>query len=111
MIKKYIENFDEKDEKYECIAALNGEDGYQKYLFYKPQIIITDILMPKMNGMEFIEKVQENENAPVIWAITGNCNQDQLEVLIDNLDGNVLLKPFEMVDIEFILEKYEFSKI
>lgn len=49
--------------------ALNGEDGVRKLKKEKVDLIITDILMPKMNGFEFIEHVRgnpETANIPVM---------------------------------------------
>lgn len=39
------------------VIATNGEEGYKKFLEYEPEIIITDINMPLMNGFEMINKV------------------------------------------------------
>ena len=33
-------------------VAKDGQDGYSKYLEFKPDLILTDISMPKLNGIE-----------------------------------------------------------
>lgn len=38
--------------------AENGEEAYRKYLEYKPEIILTDLRMPVMDGMELIDRVR-----------------------------------------------------
>lgn len=43
----------------DVIRAENGLMGYELYLKEKPNVIITDLLMPVMNGQEFIAKVRE----------------------------------------------------
>jgi two-component system cell cycle response regulator len=54
--------------KYENIfVASNGEEGVALYETHTPDIIITDIKMPKMNGLEMIQKIREkNKNVPII---------------------------------------------
>ena len=36
--------------------ACNGEEGLEKIIKYQPDLVITDIIMPKMNGIEMIQK-------------------------------------------------------
>jgi DNA-binding response OmpR family regulator len=45
---------------FEIIEAANGEDGYNKYVESKPDIILCDINMPKMNGHQFLEKISND---------------------------------------------------
>ncbi|MCX5749995.1 MAG: response regulator [Candidatus Saganbacteria bacterium] len=56
-------------EKYEVISSYGGEDGLKKAIASKPDLIITDIMMPGMDGFEFVQKLKENMetfNIPVI---------------------------------------------
>ena len=43
-----------------CEAA-NGLEGYDNYLMYRPDIIITDVRMKKMTGLSMIEKLKETD--------------------------------------------------
>lgn len=47
---------------YICAQAKNGKEAYEKYLKCRPDLIITDIEMPIMNGLEFIRKIRENDS-------------------------------------------------
>ena len=44
---------------YEIYPAGDGEEGLRLIRELKPDLIITDVLMPKMNGNEFVKKVRE----------------------------------------------------
>lgn len=47
--------------------ASNGEQGYEQYKKYMPDVIITDIKMPKKDGLWLVEKVRkENKNAIIL---------------------------------------------
>ena len=44
--------------KYRIITAHNGEDGYEKAIKLFPDLIISDVMMPKMNGIELCSKIK-----------------------------------------------------
>jgi DNA-binding response OmpR family regulator len=50
--------------------ADNGADGYKLYQEYKPKIIVTDIHMPQMDGIEFIKKVRESDEETQVIFLT-----------------------------------------
>ncbi|MBI2470691.1 MAG: EAL domain-containing protein [Planctomycetes bacterium] len=45
----------------EVIEAEDGQDGFNKALDHKPDLIISDILMPNMDGFQFLKNVKNNE--------------------------------------------------
>ncbi len=68
-------------ENFSVISADDGEKGWQMADEVRPDIILLDILMPKMNGFEVLEKLKANKktkNIPVI--LLTNLNQkDEIE--------------------------------
>lgn len=67
---------------YEIHTAKNGAKGLEQALKHKPDLILLDILMPKMNGLEMIKKLREDDwgkNAPVI--IISNLSPDNTEII------------------------------
>jgi len=63
-----------KKEGYEIEVAYNGEEGYAKLKKFKPDLLLLDIVMPKMDGYEVLEKMnEENIKTPVI--IISNSGQ------------------------------------
>ncbi|MFN8342306.1 MAG: response regulator [Cyclobacteriaceae bacterium] len=48
-------------EGYQVATAVNGQDGLSKLESITPDLIITDLLMPVMDGFTFIEHVKENK--------------------------------------------------
>jgi len=87
------------------ILANNGEDGFNKFLHNKIDIVITDINMPKLNGIEMIKKIQkENRNCYFIIL----SQHDESDIFLQSINLNVdgyILKPFSFDELLNSLEK------
>jgi DNA-binding response OmpR family regulator len=71
----------------------NGKDGYRIYLEKKPDIIITDIKMPKINGIELVKKIRESDSKTKIIITTAFSDP---QYLLDAVELNIeryLVKP------------------
>ncbi len=71
-------------EKYDVIVAHDGEEGYAKILTEKPTLILLDIMMPKMNGLQVLEKIKLNpdtKSIPVIM-LTNLAGQQDAEAAL-----------------------------
>lgn len=67
-LQSIVEEF--KFQGFELIEARDGKEGLEKALQEKPDIILLDILMPKMNGFEVIRKLRDDvwgEKVPIIF--------------------------------------------
>jgi PAS domain S-box-containing protein len=65
-----------KDSGYEVLTAEDGNRAFELFLQSKPQIVLTDIKMPGMDGIELLQKIkQENPDTEVIM-ITGHGDMD-----------------------------------
>jgi two-component system chemotaxis response regulator CheY len=51
-----------KSLNYEVVSALDGEDGLIKVTSEKPDLILLDIKMPKMDGISFLKNLQMNKD-------------------------------------------------
>lgn len=62
-------------EGYETETAENGQEGLDKLATYKPDIILLDIMMPGMNGVEMLSKLKENpETAEIPTVVLTNMS-------------------------------------
>ncbi len=86
--------------------ASNGEEGLAFYQQYKVDIIISDITMPKMNGIEMAEKIrQENRHIPIIITSAHN-NSDFFIKAIEIGISRFILKPINIENLFEILVQY-----
>ncbi len=76
-------------------CAVDGLDGLEMYNNHKYDIVITDINMPRMNGVEMVEKIREIDPEQKIIAISANDDSATLINLIQKGVSGFLLKPVE----------------
>jgi len=58
---------------YELVTASDGQDGYDKALVEKPDLILLDVVMPRMDGFEVCRRLRERDEmrgVPVIMVTT-----------------------------------------
>lgn len=92
----YLANHFEKN--FKVYKASDGEKGLQIAKEKNPDIIITDILMPKMNGYEFCRKIKqhfETSHIPVIMLTANSTMEQQIEGLEMGADAYIP-KPFNI---------------
>jgi two-component system, response regulator, stage 0 sporulation protein F len=88
--------------KYTVKTALSGEKGLD-ILRSEPAIavVITDMKMPGMNGIEFIRKAKENFPAIVFFILTGyEITEEIIQALEEKLIHKYFKKPFLIKDME-----------
>ncbi len=85
--------------------AENGEDGYQKFQEQNFDLIITDINMPKLNGLEMIAKIREtNIDIPILVLSAYNETNFFMDSIKLGVEG-YLLKPIDMDQFLLVLNK------
>ena len=86
-------------EGYEVITASDGKDGLKKASECAPDIILLDVMMPKMNGYEVLVKLRKkNIRAPVIMLTGRDAEEDKIRGLDTGADDYVT-KPFSMKEL------------
>ncbi|MEN5386966.1 response regulator [Aliarcobacter skirrowii] len=92
---EYLENY--FDTIYE---ASNASIAFQIYEKYRPEIIITDIQMPKINGLEFVKRVRKIDKKTQIIVITAFCNKEYLLQAVELQLVKYLIKPINETDFK-----------
>ncbi len=86
-------------------CASNGQDAYDLYIKNKPRIIITDIRMPYMDGLELTKKILDMDSDAYILLISAFSDFDYAKKALELGAMNYILKPFDKKKILTIIEK------
>ena len=86
---------------FKVTTAMNGIEGMEKLIHDAVDIIITDIEMPKMDGIEFIKKIR-NHNKTVPILVLSSINQEATKEICLNLGANDFLHKKDFAESIFI---------
>jgi len=83
LTRSIIRDFLEGDENFNIISeAADGQDGVQKILSLKPDLVTLDLEMPKMNGLEVIETVLKKISVPIVVVTSHDTAKNAYEATI-----------------------------
>ena len=95
-LKRYCKNI------YEASSAEEGLELYEKY---KPEILLVDINLPKMSGIEFITKIRQNDKNTRIIISTAYTNKEFTIQAIELYLTRYLVKPITSQDLVDAIKK------
>ena len=93
---------------YELIEALNGEDGVKLAQNERPDLILMDIQLPKMDGYEAtqqIKSIAELKTIPIIAVTSYALSGDEAKARAAGCDGYIA-KPFSPRELLAMVRKY-----
>lgn len=93
------------------IVAKDGEEGLELYKKYKPDIIITDIQMPKINGLQMSEEILKIDPSIPIVLTTAYSDSKYLIRAIELGIDKYIIKPINMLEILTIIQKSLFLSV
>ena len=90
-----------ENEGFECLVAFDGEEGLQKAKKHKPDLILMDIMMPKINGYQVCRLLKSDENyknIPIIMLSAKDQESDKFWGKESGADDYVT-KPFDFEEL------------
>lgn len=97
---------------YEVVEASNGKEAQDKFPNFSPDIVVTDIVMPEIDGIElFLSLRKMNPDLRVVVMSGGNSgNAGSYLDMAEILGANVILKkPFELSELLLAFKKLEIN--
>ena len=84
---------------YEVLLAADGSSGIERYRNSLPELVITDLQMPNVNGIEVLEELKNEFPDTPIMVITGVSDMTMIEEAIEHAANRILKKPFEVDEL------------
>ena len=98
---------------YQVQTAFNGKEGLNAYYSFNPDVIVSDIEMPEIDGMEMVSQIRKvNEAVPILFA-TGYTNAqyvlDGYKLNVDNFIKKPFLPEELNAHIQAVLKRFRIS--
>ena len=103
-----IINFTFSNEEIEVVIADNGEQAISKLKDMRPDLVLADVYLPKINGYkvcQYIKSTPELNNIPVVLLVEAFEPFDQAAAMRIKADG-LLKKPFELKNLVDTVNQY-----
>lgn len=97
--------FDLLSDRYECNTASMAEEALKYIEVEQYDAILTDISLPGLNGVELLQKIQENNSATPVILISGKGREQDPQALMDMGAFAYVTKPFNLDEIEEVVER------
>lgn len=95
---------------YTVVAAADGEEGLRKVKSEKPDLVLLDIVMPKVDGWQVLKAIRNDEDAatrgvPVVM-LTANRETSSLIESQSQKATDYLMKPFDIEKLMLFIHRY-----
>ena len=94
-----ILKFNLKREGYETLEALDGQTGLQLAQTEDPDLILLDVMLPKISGTEICQRIRERSNVPIIMLTAKGEDMDKILGLEYGAD-DYMTKPFNILELK-----------
>ena len=85
-------------EGFKTVLAENGREGIKKFHEEKPDLILLDIMLPELNGIEVLRKIRKESDVPVILETARDETFDKINGLNTGAD-DYISKPFDIEEL------------
>ncbi len=96
-----------EDEGYQVITASDGKEGLERALKEEPDLILCDIRMPRVDGLEFLEQYRKKNGQALVITITAYGSNELAVEAMKKGAYDYLPKPFTTAEVVLTLKKAE----
>jgi len=86
--------------------AIDGQDGLEKYKQFKPDLIITDVKMPHLNGIQMIQQIRKTDQKTDIVIISAYTEVDDILTSVELNLLKYIVKPITQTKLEEVFELF-----
>lgn len=85
--------------------AVDGEEGVEMCTRLRPDIVLLDVIMPKLNGLEALVKIKALPHQPMVLMVSGAEDKDVVQEALRGGASGFVLKPFNTESVIETLNK------
>ncbi|NQT61326.1 MAG: sigma-54-dependent Fis family transcriptional regulator [Candidatus Marinimicrobia bacterium] len=89
---------------YQLIEAIDGRDTWEKIQSEKPDMVLLDLSMPKLTGIEVLELLKKNEDSPLVIMITAHGSERSAVEAMKAGAYDYVTKPYKLTELRNILD-------
>ena len=86
-------------EGFEVVCASNGDDGLKLFKESQPDIVVADIMMPKMDGFEMVRLIRHTETTVPVLFLTARTALDDVVKGFEAGANDYIRKPFQILEL------------
>jgi signal transduction histidine kinase len=87
------------ESSYEVQVARNGEEGWNRFVERQPELLLVDMHLPVMSGLDLLERVRQHDPLLPVLMMTGTGTLDSAVEALRLGAYDYLMKPFEDLDV------------
>lgn len=96
MLKSILDNSDE----YRVVGMTsNGQDAVTKYAELRPDLVLLDINMPKMDGLQALEEIRKANPAAMVLMVSANATMNKVSEAIQKGAAGFVVKPLNAANV------------
>lgn len=84
--------------RFHVILATNGIDGLQELYAHQPDLVLLDVMMPRMDGWETLARIRQLSHVPVIMLTAKDGENDKMRGFAHGVD-DYITKPFSFAEL------------
>ncbi len=89
----------------DVLEAQNGEEALELYKIHNPDILFTDVMMPKLDGIELVRSIRKRDSKTPVVIITAHTDKEYLLRAVDLHLEQYIVKPINLTDLKNALQK------
>ena len=88
-----------EQEGYETLAAYDGEEALEVFFANTVDLVLLDVMLPKLDGIEVCQRIRESSNVPIIMLTAKGEDMDKILGLEYGAD-DYMTKPFNILEVK-----------
>jgi CheY-like chemotaxis protein len=94
-----------KKRGFDVIEAADGVEGVEAARTHRPELILMDIRMPKMDGLTALAEIREENPAVSVVIVSSSADREYLEQALELGAVNFVHKPFDHAELSYVLDR------